>query len=99
MLIRLWYHARIRSWNQPVLSNKGKSCLLKETTGAFDGPRTHNFQITSHFATPSFRIVELFPMVCSQYLHRIILLHKYVWVNITVLMDTDVEHFGKDGDL
>jgi len=30
-------HARIRSWNQLVLSNEGKSFLLKETTGAFDG--------------------------------------------------------------
>ena len=30
-------HALIRSWNQPVLSNGGKSFLLKETTGAFDG--------------------------------------------------------------
>ena len=29
-------HARIHSWNKPVLSNEG-SFLLKETTGAFDG--------------------------------------------------------------
>ena len=28
---RLWYHARIRSWNQPVLSNKGNvSCSRKQ---------------------------------------------------------------------
>ena len=29
--VRLWYHARIHSWNQPVLSNKGKvSCSRKQ---------------------------------------------------------------------
>ena len=29
--IRLWNHARIRSWNQPVLSNNGKvSCSRKQ---------------------------------------------------------------------
>ena len=29
ILVRLWTHARIRSWNQPVLSNKGKvSCSM-----------------------------------------------------------------------
>jgi len=32
---------RIRSWNQPVLSNKS-SFLLKETTGAFDRAWTHD---------------------------------------------------------
>ena len=36
ILVWLWNHARIHSWNQPVLSNE---CivLLNETTGAFDG--------------------------------------------------------------
>ena len=29
-------HTRIRSWNQPVISNEG-SFLLKETMGAFAG--------------------------------------------------------------
>jgi len=30
-------HAQICSWNQPVLSNE-------ETTGAFDGVQTHDWQ-------------------------------------------------------
>mgnify|MGYP006890257778 CR=1 FL=1 len=28
-----WIHTRIRSWNQPVLSNKGNVSCKKETTG------------------------------------------------------------------
>ena len=38
--------ARIRSWNQPVLSNKS-SFLLKETTGAFDRAWTHDWQVST----------------------------------------------------
>ena len=40
-------HAQIRSYNQPVLSNESKVFLLKETTGAFDGARTHNWQVST----------------------------------------------------
>ena len=39
-------HARINSWNQPVLSKKS-SFLLKETTGAFDGAQTHDWQAST----------------------------------------------------
>ena len=41
-------HARIRSWNQPVLSNKSKSFLLKAATGAFDGTQTHDWQVSTN---------------------------------------------------
>jgi len=31
ILVRLWNHAQIRSWNQPVLGNEGKvSCSRKQ---------------------------------------------------------------------
>ena len=39
-------HARIHSWNQPVLTNES-SFLLKETTGAFDEARTHDWQVST----------------------------------------------------
>ena len=31
MLVRMFKHARISSWNQPVLNNKGKNVLLNGT--------------------------------------------------------------------
>ena len=41
-------HARIRSWNQPVLTVTNESSfLLKETTGAFDEARTHDWQVST----------------------------------------------------
>ena len=40
-LIACVYHPWIHSLSQPVLSNEGKSFLLKETTGAFDGALTN----------------------------------------------------------
>jgi len=40
-------HARIRSWNHPVLSSVGKVFLHKETSGAFHGARTHDWQAST----------------------------------------------------
>ena len=51
MLVRLWNHARIRSWNQPVLSNKGKvSCLRKQRWTLWY--RTLVLHITSQTCSP-----------------------------------------------
>ena len=47
MLVRLCNDARLRSWNQPVLSNKGKVSCSRKRTGVFDEARTHYFHITS----------------------------------------------------
>ena len=58
MLVRLCNDARLRSWNQPVLSNKGKVSCSRKRTGVFDEARTHYFHITSqtcntlHHAAP-----------------------------------------------
>ena len=41
-LLRVWNHARIRSWNQPVLCNKGKVSWT----------RTHDLHITSQTWSP-----------------------------------------------
>ena len=35
---------KYRSWDKPVLSNDGKTILLKETTGAFDWVITKSWQ-------------------------------------------------------
>ena len=40
-------HARICFWNQPVLMYEGRVVIRKETTGAFNGFRTHPGPITS----------------------------------------------------
>ena len=40
-------HARIRSWNQPVLSKEGKVSCLKKQRGLFDGARTHDWQVST----------------------------------------------------
>ena len=46
------YHARIRSWNQPVLSNKGKvSCSMKQR-GPLMGLETQDLHITSQTCNP-----------------------------------------------
>ena len=55
VLVRLWNkqlfayvnHARIRSWNQPVLSNESKVSCSRKTAGAFDGARTHDWQVST----------------------------------------------------
>ena len=54
--IRLLYHARIRSWNQPVLRNKSKvSCSMKQR-GPLMGlePTTSTLRVSNatHCATP-----------------------------------------------
>ena len=43
MLIRMWIHDWIRSWNKAVLNNKGKVL----SAGAFDGARTVVLHTTS----------------------------------------------------
>ena len=55
--VLLWNHAQIRSWNQPVLSNKGKvSCSMKQR-GPLMGfePKLDTLWVRRaiHFATPS----------------------------------------------
>ena len=37
MLVRLWYHARIRPWNQPILSNKGYVSYSMKQRGPLAG--------------------------------------------------------------
>jgi len=39
-------HARIRSWNQPVL-NKESKVVAQGNNGAFDGARTHDWQVST----------------------------------------------------
>ena len=51
ILVWLLNHARIRSWNQPVLSNQG-NILAKEIMGAFDGAQTHDLHIMSQTCNP-----------------------------------------------
>ena len=43
-------HTRIRSSNQPVLSNKSKVSCSKKQRGPFDGARTQDLYITSQIA-------------------------------------------------
>jgi len=37
-------HARIRSWNQPVLSNEGKVCCSRKQREPVMGAQTHKWQ-------------------------------------------------------
>ena len=54
--IRLWNHARIRSWNKPVLSNKGKVSCSRKQRGPLMGfePTTSTLRVirATHCATP-----------------------------------------------
>ena len=43
-IVRLWYHARIRFWNLPVLSNKGKVSCSRKQQGTFDGADLTSFR-------------------------------------------------------
>ena len=48
--------AWIHTWNQPVLSIRVK---LKETAGAFDWARTHNWQASTNGPLPISRVASL----------------------------------------
>ena len=56
ILVWLWNHARIRSWNQPVLSNKGKVYCSRKQRGPLMGlkPMTSTLRVrcATHCATP-----------------------------------------------
>ena len=64
ILVSLWNQDSIRSLNQTVLSNEGKSFLLKETTAAFDGVQTWdyglpNIRYATHCDTPPLSVFVL----------------------------------------
>ena len=58
-LVRLWNHARIRSWNQPVISNKGKISSSRKQRGPLMGlgPTTSTLRVrrAAHWNQSSIR--------------------------------------------
>ena len=58
-VVWLWNHAPIRSWNQPVLSNKGNVSCSRKQRGPLMGlePTSSTLQVrrATHCATPSFK--------------------------------------------
>ena len=75
-LVWLWNHARIRSWNQPVLSNKRKVSCSRKQRGPLVGlePTTSELRLrrATHCITPPqcMRIVLLLTLaICDFYLN------------------------------
>ena len=63
-LVWLWNHPRICSWNQPVLSNKGKVSCSRKQRGPLMGlePTTSILRVrrATHCATPHFYMSPLY---------------------------------------
>ena len=74
-LVRLWNHARIRSWNQPVVSNKSKVSCSRKQRCPLMGPTTSNLQVrrTTHCATPPRNIKLKMKMIYMYITHAILL--------------------------
>ena len=66
-LVWLWNHARICSWNQPVLSNKGKVSCSRKQLGSLMGlePKISTLQIIAiRWTMPTLRCTVKLQTVC-----------------------------------